>query len=403
MNLNSLRNTLMINYQYPGIEEGWHASQKGNYRHALKFLGKDYLQDTFLHLAIPKNIHLSFLNADNIISDNDDLLRLFWHCRQELFVEKRDTAVVKIIPKPSNAMGEYASMFEAILALSSIEFLKEIHRTLNIPHDVTKNAFLDLIIWMNDYHKKYNRWGFAHMGWLLRHFRNKMFRLGRLQFIPTEFSQPYRVLQHVKTNQIVTLIENDLEFNTDGYIEGTNGIVDPKHCWTSCIIHSEQTIIAYTVSEKGYALNNEVSFDTNQWRCILDSTSTVLDIHIPEDGSLDNQLCRKSMQDALVFFKKYYPDINIKGFKCTSWLLDNQLPDILHSQSNIVQFQKLFNLFPQSGGDTQALERVFGSASIDISSTPQKTSLQKAFVKHHKNGGRFRLGGGYCMANKILI
>ncbi len=70
----------------------------------------------------------------------------------------------------------------------------------------------------------------------------------------------------------------------------------------------------------------------------------VLEIHIPEGEKLDCDGCLKSIDAAKVFFAKHFPEFEYKYFTCHSWLLDSTLKKMLPEQSNILRFQKLFEV-----------------------------------------------------------
>lgn len=70
----------------------------------------------------------------------------------------------------------------------------------------------------------------------------------------------------------------------------------------------------------------------------------VLEIHIPEGEKLDCEACFKSIDAAKAFFAKYFPEFDYKYFTCHSWLLDSTLKKMLPEKSNILKFQKLFEV-----------------------------------------------------------
>ena len=71
---------------------------------------------------------------------------------------------------------------------------------------------------------------------------------------------------------------------------------------------------------------------------------TVIAIHIPADGPLDAEECKKSIAMARTFFPKYYPEREFKVIACRSWLLNKRLEEILDENSNIVKFMNLFTV-----------------------------------------------------------
>ena len=70
----------------------------------------------------------------------------------------------------------------------------------------------------------------------------------------------------------------------------------------------------------------------------------IIGIHIPAAGPLLKEDCKKSLDMARDFFDKYYPHFKYSYFTCSSWLLDETLDEILDKNSNILNFQKLFEM-----------------------------------------------------------
>ncbi|MBQ4516075.1 MAG: DUF5596 domain-containing protein [Clostridia bacterium] len=68
----------------------------------------------------------------------------------------------------------------------------------------------------------------------------------------------------------------------------------------------------------------------------------VLDIHVPAGEPLLIDECRRNIEYAKTFFAEYFPDFSYSYFTCFSWLLDDKLKQFLNENSNIIQFQKLF-------------------------------------------------------------
>ena len=77
----------------------------------------------------------------------------------------------------------------------------------------------------------------------------------------------------------------------------------------------------------------------------------VIEVHIPETGPLLKSECEKSVEMAKAFFKKYFPEFEYKCFTCHSWLLDDSLKDLLNANSNILDFQSMFELVEKEESD----------------------------------------------------
>lgn len=82
-----------------------------------------------------------------------------------------------------------------------------------------------------------------------------------------------------------------------------------------------------------------------------------LQVHVPPTGRLIEAESVDSMERGLAFFAEHYPEEPISALVCKSWILDPQLGDYLPADSNLVRFQRRFQLLPappmdeDSGGD----------------------------------------------------
>jgi predicted TIM-barrel fold metal-dependent hydrolase len=68
----------------------------------------------------------------------------------------------------------------------------------------------------------------------------------------------------------------------------------------------------------------------------------VIEIHIPRGGKMDAHAVQQSIEQAKIFFEKYFPEFLYSCFTCHSWLLDDTLKKYLPQDSNILQFWDLF-------------------------------------------------------------
>jgi hypothetical protein len=121
-----------------------------------------------------------------------------------------------------------------------------------------------------------------------------------------------------------------------------------------------------------------------------------LALHIPESGPLTPQRCDKSLQMASQFFPRHFPDEPYRIVTCDSWLLDPQLAEYLPSESNIIRFQRRFQLLPDVGeGDESVLRFVFHTRTTPLRELPQRTTLERAVVSHLRAGRRWHTRAGW--------
>ena len=121
----------------------------------------------------------------------------------------------------------------------------------------------------------------------------------------------------------------------------------------------------------------------------------VIDLHIPESGPMTPQAVDASLDQARAFFPRHFPDEHYTAFACGSWLLDPQLAEYLPEDSNIVRFQRRFELEPYEepeglDADVEVLRFVFRSLTTPLDQLPRRTVLQRAVVDHLKAGRAWR-------------
>ena len=83
----------------------------------------------------------------------------------------------------------------------------------------------------------------------------------------------------------------------------------------------------------------------------LKKDTPVMEIHIPATGPLIRKECEESIKQAREFFARYFPDFGYPYFYCHSWLLDTELIKYLPVDSNILQFQKMFEIVTEEESD----------------------------------------------------
>ncbi len=101
-----------------------------------------------------------------------------------------------------------------------------------------------------------------------------------------------------------------------------------------------------------------------------------LNVHIQEGGPLDFRECQKSYKKAAKFYDKFY-NFDWIAFVCDSWLLNQELKDMLPRNSNIISFQKQYHIISEKRRSRQFEERVFGTIKNNPLEYKARTSLQK--------------------------
>jgi GNAT-like C-terminal domain/N-acyltransferase N-terminal domain len=129
---------------------------------------------------------------------------------------------------------------------------------------------------------------------------------------------------------------------------------------------------------------------------VLTTGDPVLEVHIPEFwGPLKPEASQRSFERARDFFPRHFPEERYDIAVCHSWLLDDQLQEYLPERSNIVQFQRRFNLVGGTDNDSAIARFVFGQVGSPISEMPRQTRLEQAIVAHLEAGRHWKEGAGW--------
>ena len=117
----------------------------------------------------------------------------------------------------------------------------------------------------------------------------------------------------------------------------------------------------------------------------------VIGIHIPSDANLSKEAVDTSLRQAERFFQAYDKSWTDKKYTCNSWLLSPMLKKLLPEDSNILSFQKRFDIVQEDKEDKEYIEWLFQVPSdTKYKDLPVKTSLQKKARKlllHGENIG----------------
>lgn len=121
----------------------------------------------------------------------------------------------------------------------------------------------------------------------------------------------------------------------------------------------------------------------------------VISLHIPTDVDLRPDVLRPSMKEGLAELYRIFPECEGRKVYCHSWLLSPLLKDLLPETSNILRFQELFDIMPDSTPGRDVLLWVFKNPRLPKENYPENTSLQRKLKQFFLNGGEFLEGKGY--------
>ena len=124
-----------------------------------------------------------------------------------------------------------------------------------------------------------------------------------------------------------------------------------------------------------------------------------IDLHIPSDARMDMGLLDESVARAREFLKEYFPDWAEESMECESWLLSPVLASLLPENSNILSFQRAFEIISQDPEPQDVLEWVFRltqgqQKTTPLEALPEGTCLQRSMKAFLLSGGRVGVAQG---------
>ncbi len=294
------------------------------------------------------------------------------------------------------AIGDVpASQVDALVALATLPGMQRRHRALSVPAEVTRDTQADALLWLHHYRERHGDWGLAHLAWLRHHLVGRLYRLGRLQFMPTRFAGGCSALRPRAGGTALLLAAAGLEVRADGFLrlpgDGGDGT------WRTAREDTREAFVGAVLREDGGIATGQAVLPAPLWEQALTPGDEVLEVHIPAGEPMDHQACSASFGQAARLFAAHHPEVRWRAFATETWLLDAQLARLLPAESNIVRFLSRFRLYPTTGGDAQALERVFDARPGDGATLATGTSLQRVLAAHLRAGGRLRAGGGIIL------
>jgi hypothetical protein len=239
-------------------------------------------------------------------------------------------------PRLPEHLGAAGGLFWLYVFLEGVEAVRRWHGTRGIPDDVSWASLLPLGEQIRRYKAENGRWGVAMPFFSTLAFRGVLFQIGRLSYIP------YRLWT------------------------GPGGPL----FWYD----------AAAAEARGPGFR---------------PGEPALSIHVSAEAPLDAAECGASLRRAgEIFASHFVPGAPMIG-TCTSWLLDPQLAEYLAASSNIIRFQRRFQIVPGVKIDNESIVSALRGRSEAADEPVRETTLERAVTRHLKAGKDWHLRTGW--------
>lgn len=343
-------------------------------------------------------------NASEIA--NDDALARYLMLMADT-MRHRDTAKAEIkqIKMPKSDDGSYVEKYEILPALAMCEttdYTYSLVRDKNLPEDQLTYVMrrCDGTAMVSGYARRNDgRLGAINWGWFQLGVEAKLYKSNLLVLEMGRKFIPRATVFQNELGDVVTMA-HDAVFHKDGYVLGTAGYEDEDGSFEPTLIETDDAFIGCAYNERGLAVNKSITLKKSEWKKVLTPDDDVIDIHIAAGTRLTDEIMTESFAEARELLATYFPEVDYKGFICTSWLLSPDLPELLGPNGNIVKFGNRFTKVAKKDPGTSVFSFVFLKPdvnNVDIESLPENTSLERALKKHYLDGKRLYDTFGYIL------
>ena len=322
-----------------------------------------------------------------------------------------------------DCIGKYNEAYCFLVLLACAEKARPEMERRGIPESYYKDIPHRMLREQMKRYKETGKIDVLDMPWKFNFYTLSIFLFDRFLFIPYVHGDRFTMYRSRVNGKVVGLYDGDCKFDTEGQLidetlpedDQEKYMGDLETCWSNPYIRNKdrkyafitdfedhkESVTGYYMNPLGFTENRKVTLDKKEFEKVLDKNDWLLAFHIPEGEGYTPSRVKKSMELALEFYGKYYPELPIKGFWSESWLYDSRLSLLLTSDKNIVKVQRQF--FNYTGGwDGEAsYYYLFGGIQNRLDEAECKSSLQKKAKEYLQKGNFFYSTGMIFLREEV--
>lgn len=277
--------------------------------------------------------------------------------------------------------------------LPTVRYTRDAMAERGVPEDVIRATLGQYEACVFIHQKRFDCLGLhkRYFDWLQHYVDCEILNIERLRFEIMTLHDPVWLLER-KTDGHKVLLMGGADIDDNGLRAGT-----PPVTGAGFAAEFRETDAYYEgnpVSPEGRCLWETVRYPKGEYRILLAPGDTCLSVHIPDEGDFSRERCEESYAKAREIFAAHYPELDIRGFHCHSWMLAPELGEILGERSRIVAFGERYFRYPVPTEGKDVLNFVFYQKFHTYEDLPEDTSLQRALKKRYLAGGYLYEYGG---------
>lgn len=288
-------------------------------------------------------------------------------------------------PYVEEIFGKEASLFYLHAALQRLPLTEQRYAERGLSEQLLVETLSDIGVWVQHAYNLLGHYAIRNFGWIWRHLEARMFRLGGVQFMATEFSGVVKGFYNENKKSCLFLCGEGMELRANGDMQGVCNKEKTTDGFVTEYRETEDYFIGNPITPLGKGLNKQVKLKKKEWTKVLDKGDTVFEIHIPRNTPFDMESIQANYKQAKEFHAAHFPEIESKGMVCHTWLFTPQLREMLPPTSNIVKFQKQFYLYPTAGSVRFLWNFVFNDLT-ELKDAKPDNSLRKQVLRYLEEG-----------------
>lgn len=348
-----------------------------------------------------------FRTAALEMAKNDSLCRTFALLCEAMKDRESFAKEYADIDPPKTADGSYRIEYEMLTGLAAVslaDYTYSLLESRKLPEEQKLYA-MRLFEDMVKTYKARNegRAGAMSFIWYQLAIDAKLFKTSRLQIeLFAKFTSKAAVFENENGDSVALAV--DVNVHRSGHILGCAGFEDEDGSFYADIVENDSSFIGHAYGRYGLVSKEKVVLDKKIWKKTIEGGAPVVALHIPPGGGMTDELISRSFEETKELVARYFPDFEYKAFVCGSWLMDDQLCDILGEDKNISKFCARFQKVGRKSAGRSVFSFVYllpNTSNVDYGSLPEDSTLERLLKKHYLDGKAIYENYGYITRNKL--
>ena len=383
----------------------WESSQAEFPEDGLFFLRREVWMQNRALCGFGSEYDQRFQRVADEIEKSEAFRHLVWHMYWRVFRSPVPAQLANSWPEIA-MLGDDAGLPGLLVALSWAPLLLEYHRQLGLPEEATLETLRQVQVFCEiNYRRAFGgRPGIfpGQLSWLKSYLKNPYLRIGRFEYCLQPASDSLLMYRHRSSGQVIALCEAGMQFTAAGFRLGSPEEYEQEpDSWVSTLEFPAGAVCGNPILPQGYALRKTLTLPLNQWEQVFSRGDDCLRMHIPAGGRMTPECCGESLKRARDFFRKYFPQRNIRAVTCASWIFNPDLEEIMPKGANLTAFQRELYLYPVASGPWDGLWFIFLKTGKPDATFPCETDLQRRILAFIESGRRWRCGGMVILLEDI--